>query len=170
MNDLNYIIYRPYRTQLWISLFTLIMAVFTFVFLGVSLTKVGLHTLFLLVSGLVFLFLTKSLYDSSKIILIFDDEGLLIFNDKHNNYRRFNWAYFSTLSYTTNFKGNLFAVLTPDSKTESEIKKLVSHSANSSKVCIDDTVIIAFDPLQKDVFLKDIIEGYVFRDKGKTKG
>lgn len=160
MNDLNGFIYQPYRTHLGFAIFTIIMAVFSFVVFGFSFSQIGFHTLFLFVSGLMFLLLTKTLYNSSKIIIVFDDVGLLIFNDKHSKYRQFNWAYFSNVYYTTNFKGNLFAVLTSNAKTETEIKKLASRSANSSKLCIDDAVIISFDPLSKDVFLKELIESH----------
>ncbi len=161
MNINDFIIYRPYRSYMWFVPLTIIITIFSFVAFVFSFQEFGFPTFFTFIFCLLAISLTKTLYNSSKITVFFDDVGLLITDGNHKNNKQFNWDYFSNVYYIRNFKGHSFAVLTPNTLTSKERKIIANHSIRFSNLCIDRVVLIYLDALQKDLQLKEFIEHYV---------
>lgn len=155
MNDV--IIYRPFRSHVWALFFTIPVGMLAFLAAGFCLWYWSFSIIVLSTVGIVCIWLTKVLYDSSNIVVIFEREGLRITGSRYKDYRYVPWKEVSYAYYVRNFKGHLFLLLSPKSLTSKETKKLVNRSANSSTICIDNVLVIYVDILQDTTHLKERI-------------
>ena len=159
MNDA--IVYRPYKTQIWPLFFTVPVGMLAFVGTGYSLLFSGITALCLIGIGIVCVWLTKVLYDSSKRAIFFEQKGLRIIGGSHLDYRYIPWERLSYGGYAKNYKGHLFLVLSPNALSSKEAKHFANQVANSSRIFIDDVVVIYLDILQDVSKIKELIESHI---------
>ena len=156
----NICTYRPYRSHAWFLPFVIPVAMLAFMAAGYCFPYVG-TVVFCVAIGIVCTYLTKVLYDSSNIAVVFEQEGLRIVGDSYKDYRYLLWEEVSNAYYVRNFRGFLFLVLSPKVLDPKEAKKLTNRGANLSKVCIDDVVVIHIDDLQNVSEIKELIDNHV---------
>lgn len=159
MNDV--IKYRPNRSNSWFVPFMLICSIIAFVGIGYCLPKIGFPVYFLFVFGIMGFLLAKTLYDSSNIIIIFENEGLRIAGGKHNNYHYTLWEDINYAYYARNFKGHLFLILSPESLSQKQVKHFMNRGANTSRICVDSVMVIHIDELQDITKLRELINNKV---------
>lgn len=159
MNDM--IIYRPYRSHIWALFFTIPVGMLTFVAAGYCLQYWDFSVIFLVTIGIVSIWLSKMLYDSSNIAVFFEQEGLRIVGGSCTDYRYALWEELSYAYYIRSFKGHLFLVLSPKALGHKEAKALANRGANSAKICIDYAVVMHIDVLQNTSQLKELIDNNV---------
>ena len=159
MNDT--IVYRPYRTQTWFLAFTIPVGTLAFVGAGYCLPLSSISVLCLTGIGVVCIWLTKMLYDSSKIAVSFEQRGIRIIGGNYFDYRYITWEKLSYGCYARNYKGHLFLVLSPNSLSPKEAKHFANQGAISSRICIDYVVVIYIDILQDVSQIKELIDKYV---------
>lgn len=156
----NICTYRPYRSHAWFLPFVIPVAMLAFVAAGYCFPYVGVGVFWVAI-GIVCTYLTKALYDSSNISVVFEQEGLRIVGGSYNDYRYLLWEEVSNAYYVRNFRGFLFLVLSPKALDSKAAKKLINRGANLSKICIDDVVVIHIDDLQNVSQIKELIDSHV---------
>lgn len=161
MNDV--IVYRPYRLQAWLLMFTIPTGMLAFLAAGYYMLFQAVSSLALMAIGIICVWLSKLLYNASKITVTFEQEGLRIMDRDYNGCQYRFWCELSYAYYVKSFKGHLFLVLSPKKLSPKEAKHLTNRGANSSKVCIDYAIVIYLDILQNISKLKELIEGHVLQ-------
>lgn len=159
MNDI--IFYRPYKTQIWAMIFVVFVGILSFVGVGYCLPLLGLSVLCLVGIGTACIWLTKVLYDSLNKAVFLEKEGLRIVGDTCSNHRYMPWNELTYAYYVKNYKGHLFLVLSPKVLNAKEAKHFANRGANSSRICIDNAVVIYIDMLQDVSQLRELIDRYV---------
>lgn len=159
MNDT--FIYRPYKSHAWTLPFTTSVGLLAFVAAGYCVPYWGYNVLILAAVGIVCAWLTKLLYDSSNVAVIFEQEGLRALGGNYNEYRYVLWEEVSYAYYVRSFKGHLFLVLTPNALSSKEAKHLANRGANSSRICIDSVLVIYIDIFQDVTKIKELIGNHV---------
>ena len=159
MNDA--IVYRPYKTQIWPLVFTLPVGILAFVGAGYCLPFSVVGALCLTGIGIACIWLSKVLYDSSKKAVIFEQNGLRIIGGSYFDYRYIPWGELTYGYYTRNYKGQLFAVLSPNVLNSKEAKRFANQGANSSRIFIDYVVVIYLDVLQDVAQIKNLIDSHL---------
>lgn len=155
MDDI--MVYRPYRSHGWFVPFSIAVSILAFVLIGFCGSGMGNTILFLVTIGTISVWITKVLYDSANIVLFFEPDGLRIAGGKHKNYRYLPWKGFSYAYYARNYKGFLFAVLSPKALSSKAVKNFVRRSANLSRICVDFAVVVYIDNLQNASQLQELI-------------
>lgn len=153
----NTIVYRPYKSNVWFAVFLTGIGLLALMVAAYSLPYKGFIVVFLIAIGVVSLWLTKTLYDSSNITIFLEQEGLRIVGGKHNNYQYVSWEKLSYAYYIRSFKGHLFLVLSPKTLSSKEAKRLVNQAANLFQTYITDVVVLYIDVLQNTAPLKEFV-------------
>lgn len=151
------IVYRPYKSSVWFAVFMTGIGLLALMIAGYALPYKGFIVFFLTAIGVVSLWLTKILYDSSNITIYLEQEGLRITGGKHNNYQYISWEELSYTYYIRSFKGHLFLVLSPKTLSSKEAKRLVNQAANLFKIYITGVVVLYIDVLQNTAPLKEFV-------------
>ena len=159
MNDA--IVYRPYKAQTWPCVFALPVGILAFVGAGFCLSFSFVSVLCLIGVGMVCIWLTKVLYDSSKRAVIFEQNGLRIIGGSYFDYRYIPWGELTYGCYTRNYKGHLFLLLSPNVLSLKEAKRFANQGANSSRIFIDYVVVIYLDVLQDIAQIKELIDSHL---------
>ena len=155
MND-NFI-YRPYRSSLCILPFTVAIAVANFFLAGITLPQ-GDFTLFIfLLIGFLVLYAAKIVYDTMRMVILFDVDGLQVIGTQPKNDSYFSWKDISFTYCVRNYRGFYFLVLSPETLTSKEAKRLVRRWVNPLKMCVEDAMVIPADNIQKNSRLKEFI-------------
>ncbi len=155
------IIYRPYRSYAWFLPFTIPIGILAFIFAGYCLPFWGFDVIVPVAIGITCTWSTKFLYDSSRIAISFEAEGLRIIGSSYNDYRYVLWEELSYAYYVRSFKGHLFVVLSPKTLSSKEANKLANRGANSTRICIDYAVVIYIDIPQDISQIKELIDNHV---------
>lgn len=149
--------YRPYLTHIFLSPLPVIYALISFVISGVCIADSLWHFIIFLVLGILCIWLAKILYDTSKTKIILEDNGLRIIESPHLEHHYIPWTTITHAYDFINFKGHSFLVLSPTELSKVEIKKFGSKGANSSKISIDNVVVIPIPPLKESANIKELI-------------
>lgn len=152
--------YRPYRSHTCFLRFVIPVAMLAFFAAGYCFQYVGVCVFFTVI-GLVCTYLTKMLYDSSNMAVVFEKEGLRTIGSSYKDYRHFLWEEVLNAYYVRNFRGFLFLVISPKALKPKEAKFFANKGANLSKICIDDVAVIYIDDLQNVSQIKEIIDTHV---------
>lgn len=155
------IIFQPYQKQTWPLFLTIPISVLAFVCAGYFLYFSLIASICFIGAGVICILLTKVVYDSSKRFLVFEQEGLRIVGSGHSDYRYMPWEVLIHGYYVRNYKGHLFLILSPNVLNVKAAKRLVWRGANSSRICIDDTVVIFLDDLQNTAQIKELISEHI---------
>lgn len=148
--------YRPYRSHAWFIPFSAMSGIFAYIVAGAALPSYFVAAAYLGM-GLLCTVLTKFLYDSAQTTISFESRTLNIASKKCNP-RKFTLGKELAFGYySRNYKGNLFLVLSPASVDQKQLKKIVNQSANRSKVCIGNVIVIYMDDLQDTARIKEIV-------------
>lgn len=157
----NTIIYRPYKVYRWALPFTVIIGVLSFAVSGCCAPYWGCGVLIPVAIGLMCLWLTRKMYNASNMAVFLEPEGLRLVGGRFDDYRYVCWEEVSNAYYARTFRGFMFLVLSPKSLNSNEVKRLVNRGAHSSKLCIDDAIVIYIDSQQEDIRIKEHIDKYV---------
>jgi hypothetical protein len=157
----NTILYYPYKSQAVFLVFTVPVGILSFVAAGYWVEFWKISLLFLFPAGVAGIWFTKEFYDTANIAVSFEWEGVRILGGGRNAYRYIRWEDLPYAYYATNFKGHEFLVLSPKALSRKEAKKLANRGANSSKICIDDSVVVGMNPVQNVSPIKKWVEKYV---------
>ena len=144
----NIIIYRPNKSQNWVVILTFFYAVFWLFVAGLYLTISVFVACILLGLGIVSIWLSIFLYDTSNICIFFENDGLRIAGGSYKNYNYIPWDKFKYAYYTTNFRNFSFLVLSPKELSPKEAKYYTNKGANLSRICLDDIVVMGMNDCQ----------------------
>ena len=158
MKDMNdSIIYRPYKSDTWALAFSLPMGVFAFAVAGCCLfSSLGCAIVFL-VGGMMCIWSTKVIYDSSKRAVIFEQNGLRIIGGSYSEYRYISWEEVTHGYYVRSYRGVLFLLISPNALNFKEAKRFANKGACSSRIFIDPVVVIPLD-FNKEEEIKKFVE------------
>lgn len=159
MNEI--IIYRPYRVHAWTLPFTVTIGVLAFVATGYCLPYWESNIIIPAVMGVISIWLTKTLYDTSKLTVIFEQHGLRTISVRYEDYRYVLWKELLYAYYVRSIKGHLFLVLSSNALSPKEAKHFANRGANSSKICVDRVFVIYIDSFQDVSKIKELVEHYV---------
>ena len=160
--NMDYItIYRPYKLHAWILPFTASVVPLAFAVAGYCVPYWGYNVAILAVIGIVCAWLTKVFYDSSRLAVIFEQQGLRTIGCRYSDYRYVLWEELSYAYYVRSFKGHLFLVLSSNALSPKEAKRFANRGANSSRICIDSVFVIYIDIFQDASQLRELIENHV---------
>lgn len=154
-------VYHPYKTQTWPLVFTIPVGILAFVGAGYCLPHLGIGAISFAGIGIICVWLTKVLYDASNRLIIFEQKGLRIVGGRYCDYRYKSWEELAYACYIRNYKGHLFLVLSPNVLSPKEAKVFANLGANSSRICINDAVVIYVDILQNVSQIKQLIDNHV---------
>lgn len=157
----NTILYYPYKSHAFFLFFSVPVGILSFVATGYWLEFWEISLLFLFPSGVVSILFAKEFYDTANIAVSFEWEGVRILGGGRNAYRYIRWGDMPYAYYATNFKGHEFLVLSPKALTRKESKKLANRCANSSKICIDDSIVVGMNPVQNVSPIKELVNKHV---------
>ena len=161
----NITVYRPYKSQTWPLIFTLPVGILAFVGAGYCLSLSIITALCLTAVGIVCIWLTKVIYDSSKRAIIFEEMGLRIIGGSYFDYRYIPWEKLTYGCYVRNYKRHLFLLLSPNEFNANEAKRFANKGANSSHIFVDNVVVIYLDVLQNQEVedIKEYIDSHLAR-------
>ena len=146
MNDM--IVYHPYKMQTWLLVFIIPIGTLAFLGAGYCLTFSGSMALCLVGIGILCTWLAKILYVSSGISVILEQNGLHIISGSCRDCRNIPWKKLPYSYHTTNYKGHMFLVLSPNVLSPKDVKRFANREAILSRVCIDNVVVIYIDRFQ----------------------
>ena len=155
MND--NIIYRPYKTQKWVLLLTIPVGILAFVGAGYCLSSSSAGVICFIAIGIICSVITKAIYDSSKRAVSFEENGLRIIGGNSFDYWYVSWRDLTHAYYTKSYKGHSFLVLAQNELSPKEAKHFANRSANSSRIYVDNVVVIYIDILQNVSKIKEVI-------------
>ena len=146
----NAVKYRPWKLYIYIIPIVIFCGLAFIVIAGlyfsISLTNFCISLLF----GILSFGLAKVLYDSYKVIISFSPQMIEIVEKKHS--KTYNITEFLYGYYGRSYKGQLFLILSNKCIDKKQLKLLCNKSANYSKICLDDNVVIPIDnPKNKNV-------------------
>lgn len=153
----NCIVYQPYHSYSYFFLFIIAIGTSLLVVIGYSLSNPGLYLIILLLLAILCVTLAKFLYDTSKSTIFFETEGLRIIDTRTTIHTYFRWTDIAYAYYARSRRGHLFVVLSKEELFQSKIKQYVNKGANSSKICVEEVVVINMDPLQDFIQLKEFL-------------
>lgn len=157
----NITIYRPYKVHARILPFTVTVGVFAFIAMGYCIPYWEFGVSLWVVMGVGCIWLTKVLYDTSNLTVIFEQQGLRIVEGRYNNYRYVLWEELLYAYYVRNFKGHLFLVLSTNALSPKEAKRFANIAATSSRICIDDVLVIYINFFQEVSQIKELINSHI---------
>lgn len=160
--------YRPFRTYNCFVPFVSGTGVFFIICVGYCLFPPHWHMLMFLLISILCFWLSKVLYDSSNIIVLFEQEGLRIIGEKNNRHQYFSWTALEFAYYSRNYKGHLFLVLSPRELSQGEVKAYTNRGANSLRLCVDSVVVIYIDTIQNTKPIKDVVSKKVAHRTGDS--
>lgn len=155
------IIYCPYKSQTWALIFTIPIGLLAFVGAGYCLSLSGISAISFVGIGIICIWLTKMIYDSSNKAVFFEQKGLRIVGGNYKDYRYILWEELTYAYFARDFKGHLFLVLSPNALNSKEAKRFANRGANLSQICVDSVVVIYMDVVQNVSQLKELIDNYV---------
>lgn len=156
MNDT--IKYRPYRSEAWFVPFGILLVIFFLVFSGGCLFQsLVIHSAVSFLLGILCIWLTKVLYDTSRIVLLFEHEGLRIIGDKHTDHRYIPWSELTHVYYAKTWKGFMFAVLAAEGLDQKATRRYANHAANTGRISVDNVIVFPLDHLQDMSSIKETI-------------
>lgn len=162
----NTLKYRPWKLYIYFIPF-LIFCGLVFAVVASSCFSVSLLSnffVYLLLGALSFV-QAKVLYDSYNVVILFLPQAMEITEKKHSrtyNYNEFLYGY-----YGRSYKGHLFLVLSNKCIDEKQLKLLCNKSANYSKICFDDNVIIPIDNPKNKNEIERIIDNNIVIVQGQ---
>lgn len=157
------VVYKPYRTHIWFVPFLSCISVVFFVVPLWNILSYGYEDLFtltlLLIVGLASALLAVWLYRTAKKKIIFDHTGLKICSGSRSVKRDYYvaWGDIKYRYLSKSYKGHSFWVLSPTKLNEKQVKKYVNKSANTSRVCFRNVVVLFVDPIQDTSRVEEII-------------
>ena len=98
---------------------------------GYCLSFSGVGVLFLIGIGMACIWLTKVIYDMSKRAVIFEQNGLRIFDGGYLGYRYMPWEKLTYGCYIRNYKGHLFLLLSPNALNSKEAKYFANQGVKN---------------------------------------
>lgn len=156
----NTVVYRPFRSHSWLATATACLVGFAFVVAGWTFPDFK-FVIFFFAMGIVSIWLTKVLYDSSNITICFEDGGLRVFDGGHKECQYLLWEKLPYAYYVRNLKGHLYVVLSPKEIDLKQVRYYVNKSSNSFRVMIDYVVVFHIDILQNASELKEMIDNRI---------
>ncbi len=156
-SKMNTIICHPYRNHKWFLPFTIVTGMLALTASGYCMPNFELSVMLVAV-GIGCAWLTKYLYDTCLVAVLFDERGFQVFEGHCGNYRYFSWEGLPYVYDTRSFKGYPFLVLSSRKLNSKETKCLANRGANLSRLCIDDVVVIPMDNLENVAQIKELID------------
>lgn len=153
----NTVVYYPYQSDKYFSVATLIVSSLSFVAFGYCLADWIPACCFFGVIGIVALWLSKSLYDSAQICLLFEPKGIRLIGGKCQNGLFVRWDKCPYAYYTQNYKGHLFVILSQYELSSKQIRMLANQSANAYKICVESKYTIHLNHSQTASQIKELI-------------
>lgn len=157
----NTFVYRPNHIDGWFVPFSVSIGILAFMLAGVFLQMGDYKSIPIVAFGIVSFWLSKQLYDSANVVVLFELEGLRIVGGRGKNIKYFPWTELPFACYSRNYKGHLFLVLSPKALSKTEAKRYVNRGANMSQTCVDSVVVIHISAIQTAEQLKSHIIRYV---------
>lgn len=140
----NIINYRPYKRYIYFIGILVISAVFmvTFLFWGLrKQVEVELDILSVLFLVSICLFVSfVYMYKDYKLNFVFTDDGISVFKGKKDRF--IPWEEISYAYSTRSFKGCVFLLLSSESVSEKQSKKITNRAVNKSSFLLDDKIVI----------------------------
>jgi len=158
MNDV--IFYRPYRIHGRLAPISLSYAILSFFVIGLCLPEAIGGALLFATFGIIALFITKLLYDSSNIAILLEQAGVRIIDGRGNAYRFFPWEGLQFAYHARDFKGNPYLVLSPVTLSKKTIRSFINKATNSARACVNDILVIAIN-LQDRSEVVETVERYI---------
>ena len=154
-------VYRPYKSRSWIRFLMLPIGVPAFI-LAVYLWPISLSGSVLgVVTGLMCIWIYKELYIASKVVIYLESQGIRVVERENQDDIFVQWEECPYAHYATSYKGHLFMVLSSKQLDGKEKKHLANRSANSSRVHLDDAIVIYLDFLQDSALIRARIERHI---------
>lgn len=154
------LIYRPYGSPSWLVFMIVLFTVFVFILAGHVIPD--WHSALLWgVMGIVAMWFIKVFYDASNAALLFEENGLWIMGGNYKKYRYVFWKEVPYAYYVIGCKGHPFFVLSPKPLLSKEIRHLANRGEYSTRICIDQAIVIFVDVSQNTSQLEEIIGNHV---------
>ena len=155
------VILYPYKAHKYFVPFTIGSSIFSFLAVGYCLPYIEGILFFLIAIGIISIYLTKKLYDSSKTVVALDSQGLCVVEDNGFDYRYYLWDELQFAYHSKNFRGFRYIVFSPVKINEKQVRELTSKSSESMKVCVDSAVVLYIDNLPPNINIEDNLKNYV---------
>ena len=159
----NTIIYRPYEDSKWVSLLLLLCTMLCYFWAGYF----GFHRfddliacIICIIVGALSVWMSKRIYDSSRITIRFELKEIRIIDDSYDDYHFIHWENLLCAYYIYNTKGKQYLILSPKECEYNEVKRLVNRLVISEKVYVNNCIIIScgFTPTPTVLKIKELVE------------
>lgn len=159
MNNRN-MEYQPCRLCTYIFPFVLVGGIVFFSIFCITLHEKDIQGAIYsgIFSGLC-VFMAKWLYDSAKIIVFFEEDGIRVINDGRTKHFYNSWGNYLCAYYCRDHKGGLLLVLSPNHLDNNQLKHIVKQKEIALKIrtCFDEVIAIGLFG-DKDIYrIKEII-------------
>ena len=159
MNDM--IAYRPYQVHRWLGLF---MALYVPIFFAIAVwcfveADWGLGLSFAAMSVMFAVGMVIS-YNTSKIEVVFDRQGVKTFGKKDRNPLCVGWESLP-YAYYSYYRGHSFLLLSPNSLDKKRARRFASRGSYAGKVCIDGVWVIYMNAHKDVASIKELVTSHV---------
>lgn len=163
------IVYYPYRIHIYFSPFMMFGGIFMTVILGYHLPVFDFGTILLFAMSLLCFSLAIYLFITSKHHIIFDIDGLKVFDTKHRNGMYFKWEELKYAYYVKDFKNHFILVISYNELKLKNIKRM-NYKNLTGKLVVNSCIIVPFVPNSPPKKLTELIEHKVKNvDKNHAK-
>lgn len=152
--------YRPYIINIYFIPIPVVGEIISLMLCGIAIQTQEIQSLFWLgILSIACAFLIKWIYDSTKVVVVFEESGIRLINESIDKYYYFPWVDFSYAYYCKDWHGHMYLVLSSERLVPKEVKKKVNQSANSLsfKMYIDNVVVICIDTGKNQFWIEEII-------------
>ena len=148
--DKKEILYRPNRQYIFFSCLSFFMGIVSFALLFIGKNGNIKSTLTISSMGLVSFLLSFYIYKAYKKYIVFDEDGVSVFEGKRKGVVVVPWEKITYAYYTRNFKGFHFLLLSSKNYSEKQARKITNRAINREKLFFDGNIVFNVD-YQKQV-------------------
>lgn len=133
--------YRPHKSNAAFAFVMIAASVFLLILFGYLLNNFKISSILLPIIAILSIVLAKELYDSSKLILIVEAEGLRITGDKNKGHIFVPWDELKYACRCLTAHGHSFWVISSETIDEKKAKRIVG-TKSMSRILIDNMIVL----------------------------
>lgn len=140
------ILYRPFRYYKVFFYVMMVMQALFFYGAGQSASDIS-AACFCAAMGVAIGCFAMYFYDQSNVVLGLERDGIQIMNCAKKECAKVLWEEFRYAYYSSNYKGQWFIVLSTETLTTQEVRRIMNRAANGTRICVDQFSVVPLDPL-----------------------
>ena len=145
--------YRPQRLNIVFACILMAISVYLMILFGYLLHDFNIVSILLPIFATLYIVLAKEFYDSSKLILIVEAEGLQITGDKNKGHIFVPWDELKYAYHCLTIHGHGFWIISSETIDERKAKRVI-NTKSMSRILIDNMIVLPEITINKENITK----------------